>query len=99
VDRPLKVILVEQRGETSIHVSAAILENGDLELSGQDVGKAPSAIFGDSDYEYWLTVPAAHKDALLLALLEALYQGDPRVVSKLKAMLEDKKIPCEFFAC
>ena len=36
---------------------------------------------------------------LLLALLEALYQGDPRVVSKLKAMLEAKNIPCEFFSC
>lgn len=99
MDRPRQIVLVDQPGVTSVHISAAILAHGDLELAGQDVGKAPSETFGDSDYEYWLTVPAAQKDRLLLALLEALYQGDPRVVSKLKAMLEAKNIPCEFFSC
>jgi hypothetical protein len=93
------IVLVEQPGETSIRISAAVLENGDLQLSGQDVGKAPLEIFGDSDYEYWLTVPAAQKDPLLLALLESLHKGDPYVVSKMKAMLAAKNIPCEFFSC
>ncbi len=93
------VVLVEQAGETSARIAAAVLANGDLQLAGQDIGKAPSEILGDPDYEYWLTVPAAHKDALLLAPLESLHKGDPYVVSKMKALLEARKIPCEFFSC
>ncbi len=94
-----QIVLVEQSGETSIHISAEICKNGDLQLSGQDVGKGPREIFGDSDYEYWLTVPAAQKDLLLLALLESLYKGDASVISKMREMLGTKKIPCEFFCC
>ena len=91
-----QVVLVEQPGETSIHIRAEILANGDFQLSGQDLGKAPMEIFGDSDYEYWLTVPAAQKDSLLLALLESLHKGDVHVVSKIKAMCAARNIPCEF---
>jgi hypothetical protein len=94
---PHQIVLVEQSGETSIHISAEIRKNGDLQLSGQDVGKGPLEIFDDSDYEYWLTVPAAQKDLLLLALLESLYKGDAGVISKMREMLMAKKIPCEFF--
>ncbi len=94
----LQIVLVERPGETSIRIGAAILPNGDLQLSGQDIGKAPLEIFGDSDYEYWLTVPAGQKDALLLVLLESLYAGDTSVVSKMQAMLAAKNIPCEFFS-
>jgi hypothetical protein len=36
-----RVQLYEQRGETSRYIDAAITENGDLLVSGQDVGKAP----------------------------------------------------------
>ena len=63
---PLKTKLCEIRGETSTFIDAEILENGDLQLSGQDVGKLPEEQFGDSDYEYWVTVPKEHKDRLLL---------------------------------
>ncbi|HSY53596.1 MAG TPA: hypothetical protein VK785_04070 [Opitutaceae bacterium] len=93
-----QIILVEQPGKTSIRISAEICKNGDLQLSGQDIGKIPLEIFGDHDHEYWLTVPAAQKDLLLLALLEALYKGDACAISKLREMLVAKKIPCEFFS-
>ena len=91
-----QIVLVEQSGETSIRILAEIREDGDLQLSGQDVGKAPLELLGDSDYEYWLAVPAAQKDRLLLALLDSLYKGDVRTVSKMREMLEARKIPCEF---
>jgi hypothetical protein len=94
---PHPIVLVEQSGETSIHISAEIRKNGDLQLSGQDVGKAPLEISDDSDYEYWLTVPAAQKDLLLLALLESLYKGDAGVISKMRDMLAAKKYPVSFF--
>lgn len=96
--KPLQIVLVKQPGATSVRITAEICENGDLQLSGQDLGKAPQEIFGKSDYEYWLTVPAAQRDPLLLALLEALYKGDVCVVSKMREMLEAKGIPSEFFS-
>lgn len=88
--------LVNQHGPTSIHIDVRIEENGDLRLSGQDIGEAPEAIFGDSDYEYWLTVPAAEKDRVLLALIDKLYRGNPSAVSELKEFLEARNIACSF---
>ena len=88
--------LVNQGGPTSIHIDVRIKKNGDLQFSGQDVGDAPEEIFGDSDYEYWLTVPAAGKDRLLLALIGKHYAGNAAVVSELRELMESQEIPCEF---
>ena len=93
---PIK--LVRRGGSTSIYIDMSIDENGNLLFSGQDIGSAPDEIFGDSDYEYWLTVPAAEKDRLLLALLEKHYAGDALVVSTLRELMESKQIPCSFYS-
>lgn len=93
---PIK--LVKQGGATSIHIDVRVEENGDLLFSGQDIGDAPEEIFGDSDYEYWLTVPAAEKDRLLLALIEKYYAGNPLVISELRELMEAQGIPCAFFS-
>ena len=94
MSEPVK--LVNQGGSTSIHIQARIEDSGDLVISGQDIGDAPEEFFGDLDYEYWLTVPAAEKDRLLLALIETQYAGDLSVVSKLRELMEEKSIPCKF---
>ena len=93
---PIK--LVRQGGSTSIYIDVSINENGDLLFSGQDIGSAPEEIFGDLDYEYWLTVPAVEKDKLLLALIEKHYAGDALVVSTLREFMESREIPCSFFS-
>ena len=91
---PIK--LVRRGGSTSIYIDMSIDEDGNLLFSGQDIGSAPDEIFGDSDYEYWLTVPASEKDRLLLALLEKHYGGDELVISTLREFMESKEIPCSF---
>jgi len=88
----LSVLLANKPGETSIRIDAEVLESGDVQVTGHDVGKAPRTFFGDSDYKYWLTVPADEKDRLVLALLETLYKGDSEAVSKLHKVLESKAI-------
>jgi hypothetical protein len=93
-----KVKLVEIESSTSRYVDAEITDKGDLLISGHDTGEAPRKIWQEDNYEYWLTVRAADKDRVLLALLEKLYAGKPSVVSKLKHYLESKDIPCEFFS-
>ena len=94
MNEPIK--LVSQGGATSIHIDMRLKENGDLLFSGQDIGDAPEEIFGSSDYEYWLTVPAAEKDRLLLALLEKHYGGDSCVISSLRELMKSKDIPHNF---
>ena len=44
-----RIKLYESRGKTSVYIDAEIKGNGDLQLSGQDVGEAPRKFFGDSD--------------------------------------------------
>ncbi len=76
-----KISLVNVKGPTSIHIEVEVTNTGDLLFSGCDLGSAPSEIFGDSDYEYWLTIDASHKDQVL-------------VISEFKGYLESKGIPC-----
>ena len=57
-------------GGISIHIDAVIdKENGDLVIEGQDTGSGVSDLFGDSDYEYWLQIPAEHKEPLIKSLM------------------------------
>ena len=88
--------LVRQNGPTSIYIDVRIGEDGELLFSGQDIGEAPSDMFGDIDYEYFLSVPAAEKDRVLLALLEKFYAGNASVVSEFKELLESKGISFGF---
>lgn len=62
------VRLYERQGPTSIYIDAEIGDGGEVIVSGQDIGEAPERFYGDSDYEYWVHVPAAAKPALLAAL-------------------------------
>jgi hypothetical protein len=94
----LEVELVRVQGPTNIYVLAKVNENGDLVLSGQDIGQAPKELLGSSDLEYFLTVRREHKDALLLVLLEQLYRDDACAVSRLGDLLAAKGIPGEFFS-
>ena len=96
MDKP--ITLVSQGGSTSIHIDMRIDEDGNLLFSGQDIGSAPEEIFGDIDYEYWLTVPASEKDRLLLALIEKHYAGDAMVISTLREFMESKDISCGFYS-
>ena len=66
----MQVQLYEKRGKTSVYIDAKIEENGDLLISGQDVGELPSKFWGDLDYEYWLNVASENKDRVFKSLIE-----------------------------
>ncbi len=95
-DNPLSVRLCESRGPTSVFIDAEIAADGNLQISGQDVGDAPRQWWGDSDYEYWVVVKADQKDRVLLALLEKLYAGNSCADSEFMALLKARNIPFEF---
>jgi hypothetical protein len=90
---PLEVKLFEERGETSRFTTAEIKETGDVVVLCQDIGKAPEEWWGDSDYEFWVTVKEEDKNKLLLALIEKLYGGHFSAVDEFRTFLETKGIP------
>ena len=93
---PKRIQLYEERGETSRFIDVEIEKDGDLVLCGQDVGKAPLEWWGDSDYEFWVTVSSEHKDDLLLALVDRLYGGNSSAVDELRDFLAPRGIDFEF---
>ena len=93
---PSKIRLYESRGDTTILIDVEIAEDGRLEVSGQDLGEAPEKYWGDSDYEYWVSVRPEHKDWVLLALIEKLFGGSSMADSDFMEFLKSKGIPYEF---
>jgi len=83
---------------TYAHISVAVMSDGVLRFSGQDMGEAPERFFGDDEYEYWLVVEAIDKDRLLLALIEKLYGGNLSVISEFQSFLGEEGIPSKFWS-
>ncbi len=79
-----KVQLYEERGETSRYIDAEITKDGDLVMTGQDLGKLPQEYWGDSDYEFWVYVPSKYKDYFHRILLEKFHADNPNVVDQFK---------------
>ena len=77
-----KVKLYEEKGETSRYIDAEITKDGDLIMTGQDIGKLPQEYWGDSDYEFWVHVLAKHKDDIHRVLLEKFHSDNPNVVNQ-----------------
>ena len=50
-----------------VYLSALVDERG-LVIEGQDLGRAVASVWGDSDYEYWLTVDRKHLDRVIAGL-------------------------------
>jgi hypothetical protein len=67
-----RIKLYEEKGETSRYVDAEITKDGDITITGQDIGKIPEEYWGDSDYEFMVYVAAKYKDDVFHALMEKL---------------------------
>lgn len=90
-----KITLIESKSKRiSVFLEAKIKENGDLVLEGQDLGEWVKENFGDSDYEYSLTVKAEYKDTILLNLIKEKFAND----SEFREWLKEKQIPNEFWS-
>ena len=92
--KPIKELVIydDKTADGYNVLTAKIGDNGDLILEGIDAGKDVEKFFGDSDYEYWLTMSKDFKETLLLHLIKERFSS----VHDLKAWLEEKEIPCTF---
>ena len=86
-----------ERPDITISIHAQLSADGGLRLEGDDVGQRVQEIWGDSDYEYWVDVPASEIGRLLLLLLKDKYDGDTEAVSKFKTFCESNGIAHSFF--
>jgi len=76
-----EVVLVEERiGADSRTIWASLAENGDLVISGQDIGPGVERVFGSDEYEFSHTVPSDY----VLPFLEIL--GAIKVTDVLTAL-------------
>lgn len=83
-----KIELVRVAGTTPTRIDAEITEDGELLFVCQD----------GTEHEYWLRIPAAEKDRLLLALLAKHHGGNHQLVSELRAFLAAEEIASDFFS-
>ncbi len=104
-----EVVLVhEWLDDESRHVTAKLNENGNLVISGQDIGPSVERIFGSDEYEYSHTIPAEFVDAFFELLgarqvtdiLGAIdHFGRGRYSEIVNALEEAKKtIPIQFWS-
>ena len=91
-----RIRLFERQGETSIFIDVEIDKEGDLVLSGQDLGKVPEEYWGDSDYEYAIVVNQDQMNNLLLSLIKEKFGGNAQAFSNFREYLIKESIPYEF---
>ena len=98
-ERGLSTALYHGKGDgCNTYVDAFIEKNNsNLMLEGQMIFTGGDSEFGDSDYEYWLTVPKEYKDKLLLDML-GKYFSDAGGFSSLKTFCDDHEIKYKFFS-
>lgn len=87
-----KIQLYEKQGETSRYIDVEITENGDLVMTGQDIGKLPEEFWGDSDYEFWVHVATQHKGEVFRALMEKLDHENIEMEDGFRDFIRSRKI-------
>jgi hypothetical protein len=96
-------LISKKNGTEASYLQAGFDDAGDLVLEGQDLGSSVEAIFGDSDYEYWLTVPLAALPRLVEELVRELGEPAPTaenqqifILTALKRLFTPDQAPLHF---
>lgn len=104
-----EVVLVDEKsGADSRRIWASLDDDGNLVISGQDIGPKVERFFGADEYEFSYTVPVAYLEAFFLLLqveifdnaLEAIKQFSGENYETLSEALEQSKdmIPIKFWS-
>ena len=92
--KPIKKIIIKyiKYKDGYSDLFAEISEKGDLVVDGCDAGELVEEMFGDWDYEYWLTIPEKFKDTIMLHLIKDRFSS----VHEIEKWLDQLEIPSEF---
>ena len=84
--------LYRQEGDNFRSVRLSVNGDGSIKLDAQDMGKLVKEIWHDSDYEFWVDVPATALRKLTFALLREKYAGRSRAVDEFRAFCTQEAI-------
>ena len=88
-----------KEGENFRSIIATLEADGTLMLDAQDMGPLVKEVWGDSDYEFWCSIPAEAAGRLAYALLRKLYANREQAVDELRALCAAENIPHENGSC
>ena len=74
--------LYRHEGKAFRSVRARVDDNG-FTIETQDLGEATKQFWGDSDYEYWTTVPREEWGNLLVAFAKEFFADDAKATDRL----------------
>lgn len=94
-----KINIYDRRSGKKDHyvLDIEINDEGSLVFEGYDIGDTVKEYWGDSDYEYWLTIKTEHLNTLLLHLIKECF--DQKIFtndSEFRTWLDAKGISSEF---
>jgi hypothetical protein len=72
--------ILRQEGENFRSIMVSITPAGGLQLDAQDMGKLVEEVWGDSDYEFWVTIPPEGLAKLAKALVKKASQQRSQTV-------------------
>ncbi len=88
--------LYRREGDNFRSVRLSVGADGAVKLDTQDMGKIVEEIWGDSDYEFWIDVPASALPKLAFALLREKYAGRDKAVDEFRAFCKQEEIEHEW---
>jgi hypothetical protein len=69
-------LVSETVNSISVNISAYFNDQNDLVIEGQDLGEGLGQIIGDTDYEYWLTIPFTELERFASVIGAELFDKD-----------------------
>ena len=84
--------LYRQEGANARSVRLTVKPDGAVLMDAQDTGEYVERIWGDSDYEFWVDVPATALAKLAFALLRDRYAGRAGAVDEFREFCKKEQI-------
>ena len=88
--------LYRQKGDNFRSVRLSVNADRSVRLDAQDMGKPVQNVWGDSDYEFWVDVPARALRKLAFTLLREKYAGRSGAVDEFRAFCKRENIEHEW---
>jgi hypothetical protein len=93
---PYATQIYRKEGDPFRAIDLSVDADGAVRLEAQDMGTAVREVWGDSDYEFWVDVPAAALRKLVFALLCEKYSGRDGAVDEFAAFCKQQNIEHEW---
>jgi hypothetical protein len=88
--------LYRQEGAEYRSIRLTVHPDGSVRLDAHDMGKLTEEMWGDTDYEFWVDVPATALSKLVFALIREKYAGRSGAVDEFRAFCQKEEIAHEW---